>query len=103
MGIFARKSYCKNKSQLETHLGSREREERGVGQHKGPRGKIQAGIEPGDSGAVWEDGSDRHNLLLTSSLPAHAKPDRSSSLYGVAGKHLEPPHLEVWINTYYTC
>lgn len=103
MGIFARKSYCKNKSQLETHLGSREREERGVGQHKGPRGKIQAGIEPGDSGAVWEDGSDRHNLLLTSSLPAHAKPDRSSSLRGVAGKHLEPPHLEIWINTYYTC
>lgn len=55
-----------------------------MGQHKGPRGKIQAGIEPGDSGAVWEDGSDRHNLLLTSSLPAHAKPDRSSSLCGVA-------------------
>lgn len=102
MGIFARKSYCKNKSQLETHLGSREREERGVGQHKGPRGKIQAGIEPGDSGAVWEDGSDRHNLLLTSSLPARAKPDRSSSLRAVAGKHLEPPHLEIWINTY-TC
>lgn len=103
MGIFARKSYCKNKSQLETHLGSREGEERGMGQHKGPRGKIQAGIEPGDSGAVWEDGSDWHNLLLTSSLPAHAKPDRSCSFSRVAGNHLEPPHGEVWINTNYMC
>lgn len=63
MGIFARKSYCKNESPLETHLGSREGEERDIGQHKGLREKIQAGIEPGDSGAVWEDGSDQHNLF----------------------------------------
>lgn len=63
MGIFARKSYCKNESPLETHLASREGEESDIGQHKGLRGKIQAEIEPGDSGAVWEDGSDQHNLL----------------------------------------
>lgn len=35
----------------------------------------------------------------SSSVPAHAKPDRSSGFHGVAGNHLELPHGEVLINS----